>query len=868
MRKTLLIFILFCSKLAFAQLNDNFSDGDFTNNPTWGGTTTYFQVVDGALVSNGPQAASTIYLSTANSLGADVAWEFLLNLSFDPSTTNYPRIYLMSNLADLSATSGMQAYYLQLGSSSNAENFALMKQNGSSANAILSLPDKSRPASSSVLVRVRVERNSAGRWDIYTDFNGGTNFTHDGEVVDNTYNTAAYFGVYCRYSTASRYNMFKFDDFKIETYIDQSAPQLMAVKSLNDTALELAFNEGLANGTALNPTNYNLVGLGNPVSVEMLSSSTVKLNFSAALETANYTISVSNLADLKGNVMTGNQQKSFLHIKSYTPQKGDVVINEIMAAPSSSALLNKEYIELYNTTDKYIIISGWKYKDASNSTATLPADTLYPKTYRILCAVADVGLYQAYGKTKGLSPWPSLNNDGDELSLSTANGDVIDALAYKDTWYRDSSKKTGYALELINPTSPCGGAYNWTASTATNQGTPGVQNAVFDPNHIDLVAPKILGVNLLSDTQVQVDFDKSIQLAMLTDDNNYNINNGIGKPQSVSVNNTENSSVILLLSSPILPNTENLLTVNNVSNCAGIAIDPAANTALLVMTPAIKTGDILLSEILFNPKTNGVDFVELYNATDKILDLKELSIANPSASGSGASKRALSDRSVYIRPKTYWVLTADPLIVQNQYEVKNPQQMIKMSTIPAFNTSSGAANLYNKDLELIDSLVYTDKMHHALLKDLKGVSLERVSFDQPAYQAGNLQSAAAASGFATPTAPNSQLTNENAKEGISLVSRTFSPDNDGFEDQLQIDYQFKTAGKLATVNIFDAKGNLVRRLLKNSSIASKGALFWDGKNDQAQTCTVGVYVLKFAVFSLNGQTEHFTKSCVLAAKLN
>lgn len=89
--------MLFCAKLTFAQLNDNFADGDFTNNPTWSGTTSYFQVVDGILTSNGPQASSTLYLSTPNALAGNVAWEFYLNLGFDPGTTNYPRIYLVAN---------------------------------------------------------------------------------------------------------------------------------------------------------------------------------------------------------------------------------------------------------------------------------------------------------------------------------------------------------------------------------------------------------------------------------------------------------------------------------------------------------------------------------------------------------------------------------------------------------------------------------------------------------------------------------------------------------------------------------------------------------------------------------------------------
>ena len=869
MRKTLLFLFLLSTKLTFAQLNDTFSDGDFTANPTWVGNSAAFQIVDGVLQSNGPQTTSTLYLSTANTLSNNVSWEFFMSLAFDPSTTNYPRIYLISNQAELTSTAAMQGYYLQLGSSSGAENFALIRQTGATSTTILALPDKPRGSASSVNVRVRVERNANGRWDIFTDFTGGRNFTHDGFVVDNTYTNTSYFGVYCRYSTPSRYNLFKFDDFKIETYVDDAAPVITAVQSTSDSEFLVKFNEPLDPISAAVNGNYSIPGLGAPTTVEVTSANTVALKYGVAVASGNYALSVNGIADVKGNFISVPQTFNFIHIKSYLVKRGDVVINEIMAAPNSTApTLSKEYIELWNTTDQYIVITGWKYKDATSSGVSLPADTLAPKEYRILCAIADIDLFKGYGKTIGLSSWPTLNNDKDDLTLLLPDGNtIVDAVSYTDAWYKDSGKKTGYALELINPNSSCGGAFNWIASTAAIKGTPGAINSVFDATYTDKVAPKLNGVTILSPLTVQVDFNKAINVAQLSNVNNYTINNGIGKPVLVETIGLSESSVKLTLANPIVINTESLLTVSNLTNCAGLPIDPTANTAVILMTPVIQPNDVLISEILFNPRKDGVDFVELYNATDKTVDLKDLTFSNAAATGTGNSKRAISTASVFMRPKTYWVLSADPENIKQNYEVKNPNQMVKITSMPAYSNDKGTVSLWKGD-ELIDEVAYTEKMHHALLKEVKGVSLERVSFTKSGNAIGNLQSAAATANFATPTYSNSQFEDPSVKNSLTLRNKTFSPDNNGYEDLLTIDYQFKENGNLVSIDIYTDKGVLVRKLARNTTFATQGSITWDGLSDSGQPCKIGIYVIKANLFTVSGNTDSFTRTCILASQLN
>jgi len=875
MRKTLVFLLVLCTKLTFAQLNDNFDDGDFTSNPVWDGHTSNFLINgSGQLQSNGPNLSNqNIGLSTSNFYANNAVWEFFIQLNFDPTTTNYPRVYLISNQADL--TGALQGYFFQIGETGQTDRFRLYRQNGISTTQIITGPAKIRANANLVTARIKITRDHDGKWELYADVAGGTNYVLEGTATDNNYTTTTHFGVNCRYATASRYNQFIFDDFKITELIpDVTPPKILSIKSLNTKTIELTFDEALGNTSAQNVVNYSLSrGAGNPLTAIMgATNNVVNLTYANDFISGEYTLTTSNIADVKGNAMSTAIAKTFVYVAPYTAKRGDVVFNEIMAAPiSTAATLNKEYFELYNTTDQYIIITGWKYKDASSSMATFAADTLTPKSYRIVCATADVDQFKVYGKTLGISPWPALNNDKDDLNLFLPDGTtVIDFVSYADTWYRDNAKKTGYALELINPNGPCGGAFNWTASTGLNNGTPGAQNSVYNPLNVDHVAPKLLTANILSPTEIQLEFDKAITTVTLTDVNNYHINNGIGKPSSVELVGTLNQRVNLIFSSTnaIANNVESLLTVSNLVNCNGVPIDPAANTALILITDAIKTGDILISEVLFNPKAGGIDFVELYNPTNKILDLKELTISNPAASGTtGPSKRVISATTVLIRPKTYWVLTANPEITKQHYEVKNPSQMVQVTSMPAYTNESGTVKLWKEDLA-IDELSYTEKMHHALLKEVKGVSLERVSFTKSGNEPGNLQSAAASVGFATPTYKNSQSEDTSVKSSVMLVNKTFSPDNDGFEDQLNIDYKFKENGNLATINIYTDKGVLVRKLARNLMMPTQGTINWDGLNDGGQLCKVGIYVIKIDIFTVTGTTDSFKQTCVLASKLN
>lgn len=867
MRKTLLIFMLLSVKLTFGQVVDDFSDGNFTLNPVWVGSTTLFKVNTAKqLQSSLSSTAQTVSLATASNYALNAKWEFFVQMNFDPSASNQARIYLIADKNDLNAS--LNGYFIQIGESGNMDSYDLYRQTGTTLTKIIDGPAKTRSNTNLLLARVKVTRDNVGKWELFTDIAGGANYTTEGTVTDLTFTNSNWFGVSCKYTT-TRSDGFIFDDFSIsELAADVIPPSLVSTSVIDEFTIETVFSEALEVSSALLASNYYLSNLGNPIAITAGDlPNTYRLTFANGLQSGPYTLTVNHIKDLNGNQIASANTSTFTYVKPYTAKIGDVVINEIFADPTPQiGLPNAEYIELWNTTDEYIVLKGWKYADLI-STYTFSIDTLKPKEYVILCANAAINSFKPFGKTIGLSPWPSLNNDRDGLRLMDQNGIVIDEVAYTDDWYKDVVKKQGgYSLELIDPKNKCKGIQNWMASSDIRGGTPGKQNAVYQ-DHLTTTPPKLLTATIIDDITIKLQFSTGIDSLSATLLGNYSFNNGIGNPASALPQGPFFTTVELKLASPMTRGIESVLTVNNLTNCAGHIIDPMANSVKIFLTKEIKIGDILISEVLVNPRSGGVDFVEVYNNTDQVLDLKELKLANTDANGNITNARNVSVNAVYIQAKTYWVLTSNTAKIKQEYNVKYPNQFVQMGSLPSYNNDKGSIVLLN-DKGTIDRLDYNEGMHIALLKNVKGVSLERVSFQSNANDPGNFKSAAAAIGYATPTYRNSQEEDMNTvKNSMKLLTKTFSPDGDGFEDLLQIDYRFVNNENLATISIYTDRGVLVRKLQKNITIATEGSFVWDGLNDNGQLSKIGIYIVKFDAFALNGKKESFKQTCVLAAKL-
>ncbi len=859
--------LMFFSVITNAQLSENFNDGDFTNNPTWvGGISDFIVNPSLQLQSNNTTANSNYFLSTPNTLATDVQWEMYIQITFNPSSANYIDAYLTASASDLSLNN-TTGYFVRIGNTDD-EISLYRKDAGGTITKIIDGINGILNTTNNIM-KIKVIRDAANQWTLFRDLSGtGNTYTSQGSVTDATFTSSAFFGFYVKQSTASFFQKHFFDDIEIKNYVpDVTPPVIQSATAISSTAVDVLFNEPLDNTSSQDVTNYVVNNsAGSPLTAiqDVVNPSLVHLIFGTSLTNGvHYMLTVNGVKDLAGNAINnGTSNFSF-----YTPQQYDVVIDEIMPDPSPQVgLPNAEWIELKNTSSFPINLAGWKLSDVTGQSGAMPNFILQPDSFVIVCTGSAVPLLSLFGSVISVTNFPSLDNDGDLISLSDPSGKSIHAVKYSSTWYQNELKKDGgWTLEMIDTKNPCRGISNWKGSVSANGGTPGKKNSV-DGINTDQTAPKLLHAFTVTSTTITLVYGEPLDSAKAATIANYSIDNGLSAIRASAVPPQFNK-VNIFLNTPISTGTVYTITAANVMDCAGNVIgnDKAARFGISEDADSL---DIVINEILFNPKPAGVDYVELYNRSKKIMDLSKVYIANRNSSNVISSIQQASIENILLFPGDFIVLTSDPVAVKNQYITMDPDAFITVRSVPSYPDDAGDVIILNGQGNIIDEVRYTDKWHFPLITNTEGISLERIDYNASSVQS-NFHSAATSAGYGTPGYKNSQYrVNEEVKGEINITPDIFSPDNDGIDDFATINYSFPAPGYVTNVTIFDATGREVRYLQKNSLSGVKGYYRWDGLDDKNRKLPRGIYIIYTEIFNTAGKKKQFKNTIVLARRFN
>jgi hypothetical protein len=172
--------------------------------------------------------------------------------------------------------------------------------------------------------------------------------------------------------------------------------------------------------------------------------------------------------------------------------------------------------------------------------------------------------------------------------------------------------------------------------------------------------------------------------------------------------------------------------------------------------------------------------------------------------------------------------------------------------------------LFNRSLKKIDEVFYDVKMHYSLLGENEGISLEKVTTNGNSADKTMWHSASESSGWGTPGVVNSVLIENQGKDDkVNLSSTKITPDNDGHEDILVIDFTLKGLGNVISIEVFDETGRFVKRLTDNLFAGQKATIIWNGTDEDEKLVSTGIYILLITVFDDIGKSEKLKKVCTV-----
>lgn len=279
-------------------------------------------------------------------------------------------------------------------------------------------------------------------------------------------------------------------------------------------------------------------------------------------------------------------------------------------------------------------------------------------------------------------------------------------------------------------------------------------------------------------------------------------------------------------------------------------------------------GEICFNELMFNAADSAAEYIELYNRSEKRLDLSNRSIAVRRSDGD-LSAVTVFPSGTTLEPACYLAFTSDTALVRKHHHLPDNAALMQVKWSSLNNEEALLVLLDTDKTTVLDSVHYSSQWHHVLIHDPKGVALEKMHPDLPSDDWNVWHSAASSVNFGTPGYQNSQFRTPGEKndEIIALEQDWFSPDNDGNNDRCIIRYSMPQPGYLLRLTIFTPDGAMWYEPTLPELLSTEGFVYWDGQNRQGRISVPGIYVLLAELYHPEaGLTKRYKKPVLLTIR--
>ncbi len=554
---------------------------------------------------------------------------------------------------------------------------------------------------------------------------------------------------------------------------------------------------------------------------------------------------------------------------------GSVVINELMYAPPSGV---PEWVELFNTRADTVEITRWLVGNRSQSSRyELSAQRLFlgPGAYVVL--TKDTALFaQAYPNVIGnivqVSSFPTFlwSNSGDAVVVLDQRRVVMDSLMYSSSW----GGVGGTSLERIDPLDITNDPMNWASSSDSLGATPSRPNSHVVLEH-DLRVVRVNADTVMPGTDASITIvlqnvgrlpSSSFDVLLYDDVNGDSLGSAEERIAQQTITQTLARRESLVVTLGWQAPSSGIHTV-----LADVSYAPdqrlSNNRLFAALRVGFPRGTVVINEIMYAPLTGSAEYVEFLNISPSPVDLKQWTVRDRPTAG-GANIFWLSSRSAMLQQGEMFVLASDSSILHRFPTLDTLRLAIVNQSSLSLNNDGDDLVLVDPTGLVIDSVAFAPSWHNPNVHDVMGRSLEKINPNLSSNDPRNWSTCTHRSG-GTPGAQNSVFAS--MLPGVSKLSvapNPFSPDGDGWEDFAVIQYELPLSVAMIRVRIYDAVGRHIRTLATNEPAGARGALVWDGLDDEKRKARVGVYVILLeAIDDRGGVVETSKAAVVVAAKL-
>jgi len=262
MKKIIFMLLVLTPCVVFSQISDNFSDGLFqgippaTRSVEWTGDVENFIVnTDFKLQLNAPYIDASDQLKTASVLSSNTYWEWWMKYDFNPSSSNYAKVFLCSDAADLSGA--LNGLFISVGNTNR--NVSLFSQKGKTTKVLIDGAASRLYTTTSVALHIRATWDKYGTFSLYSKLDGETEYVLEGTCLLTDVFSSAYFGMVCIFSK-TRSTLFYFDDFLVRELREDEQGEDTGSQTNPDLPLEneVVFSEIMANPGGSDPEYVEL----------------------------------------------------------------------------------------------------------------------------------------------------------------------------------------------------------------------------------------------------------------------------------------------------------------------------------------------------------------------------------------------------------------------------------------------------------------------------------------------------------------------------------------------------------------------------------------------------------------------------------